>query len=89
MPDHSDEADIYSLGKVLYEISMGRDRLDFPKLPPNLAESANAEGLLELNEVLVTPCANDVRQRYQSSEEMHADLALLQSGKTQRRYAKS
>ncbi|PYJ98174.1 MAG: hypothetical protein DME23_12840 [Verrucomicrobia bacterium] len=79
------QADIYSLGKVLYEVSMGRDRLDFPKLPPNLDQSSDAEGLLELNEVLVRACANDVRQRYQSAEEMHADLALLQSGRSVKR----
>jgi WD40 repeat protein len=79
------QADIYSLGKVLYEVSMGRDRLDFPKLPPDLADSTDVEGLLELNEVLVKACANDVRQRYQSAEEMHADLALLQSGRSVRR----
>src|SRR5437016_3620451 len=79
------QADIYSLGKVLYEVSMGRDRLDFPKLPPDIADSADAGGLLELNEVLVKACANDVRQRYQCAEEMHADLALLQSGKSVKR----
>src|SRR2546427_3073747 len=35
------QADIYSLGKVLYEISMGRDRQEFPKLPPDLLVSAS------------------------------------------------
>ncbi len=30
------QGDIYSLGKVLYEISMGRDRQEFPKLPPEV-----------------------------------------------------
>ncbi|HEY2951348.1 MAG TPA: protein kinase [Verrucomicrobiae bacterium] len=33
------QADLYSLGKVLYEISTGRDRTDFPKLPPELLEA--------------------------------------------------
>ncbi len=37
------QADIYSLGKVLYEMSMGRDRLDFPKLPPDLLAAASRE----------------------------------------------
>ena len=32
------QADLYSLGKVLYEISTGRDRQDFPKLPPELLQ---------------------------------------------------
>jgi len=29
------QADIYSLGKVLYEIAFGKDRQDFPQLPPD------------------------------------------------------
>ncbi|MEG2326989.1 MAG: SUMF1/EgtB/PvdO family nonheme iron enzyme [Akkermansia sp.] len=29
-------ADVYALAKVLYEISTGKDRLDFPELPDNL-----------------------------------------------------
>ncbi len=32
----SPQADLYSLGKVLYEISTGQDRQDFPQLPPDL-----------------------------------------------------
>ena len=30
------QADLYSLGKVLYEISTGKDRQDFPELPAEL-----------------------------------------------------
>src|SRR5439155_1686783 len=37
------QADIYSLGKVLYEISMGRDRQEFPKLPADLLVAASRE----------------------------------------------
>jgi TolB-like protein/Flp pilus assembly protein TadD len=32
----SPQADLYSLGKVLYETSTGQDRQDFPQLPPDL-----------------------------------------------------
>jgi serine/threonine protein kinase len=40
----SAQADLYSLGKVLYEISTGQDRQDFPQLPPDLLRrGANAE----------------------------------------------
>ncbi len=78
-------ADIYSLGKVLYEMSSGRDRQDFPELPTNLAEMPDRAGMLELNAMVAKACKNDPRQRYQSAAEMHADLLLLQSGKSVRR----
>jgi len=37
------QGDLYSLGKVLYEISMGRDRQEFPKLPADLLVAASRE----------------------------------------------
>lgn len=33
-------ADVYALAKVLYEISTGKDRMDFPELPDELPEGA-------------------------------------------------
>ena len=79
------QADLYSLGKVLYEISTGKDRHDFPELPPAMKESAERAGLSELNEVILKACAGEVRERYQSAEEMQADLAHLQCGQSVRR----
>jgi serine/threonine protein kinase len=75
-------ADLYSLGKVLYEISTGKDRQDFPDLPDDLKDSAERIGLAELNEVILKSCASDVGQRYRSAGEMQADLAVLQQGKS-------
>src|ERR1051325_2313706 len=40
----SAQADIYSLGKVLYEISTGKDRCDFPDLPTRLDEAEDLQG---------------------------------------------
>jgi Tfp pilus assembly protein PilF len=78
------QADLYSLGKVLYETSMGRSRLDFPALPANWDDLPTDEqgSLLEFNEVLVKACESDPSRRYQSAEQMHVDLAVLQRGES-------
>lgn len=89
------EADIYSLGKVLYEASTSRDRQEFPELPTQL--SLNVEehrALLEFNEILLKACEGQPSRRYQTAEAMHEDLLLLRSGQslvrvrqTQKRFA--
>jgi WD40 repeat protein len=79
------QSDIFSLGKLFYELSTGLDRTKFPSLPIEAAHLAENKGLLELNAVFTKACAGDARQRYQTAEEMHADLALLQSGKSVKR----
>jgi serine/threonine protein kinase/Tfp pilus assembly protein PilF len=76
------QADLYSLGKVLYEISTGKDRHDYPELPTKLDESANSVELIELNEIVLRACRADPRKRYHSAEQMHADLLLLQRGRS-------
>src|SRR5437867_10815298 len=79
------QADIYSLGKVLYEIATGKDRQCFPEPPTVLGDFADRDQLIELNEVILKACETDPRRRYQSAEEMLADLALLQSGRSVKR----
>ncbi len=79
----SPRADLFSLGKVLYEISTGKDRKDFPEPATGLGEQED-QALNELNAVILKACASDPQLRYQTSEEFHADLALLQSGKSVR-----
>jgi WD40 repeat protein len=80
------QADIFALGKVLYEISTGLDRNEFPKLPREWlnAPSPNRT-LLELNEVVLKACEANAARRYRSAEELHADLALIQVGRSVRR----
>ena len=76
-----------SLGKVLYEMATGHDRQEFPELPTNLIQqpAADRAALAELNEVLRPRLPPDPKQRYQTAAEMHADLALLHSGKSVKR----
>lgn len=77
-------ADLYALGRVLYQMATGLGRHDWPHLPPAWMQEGNEEAL-ELVEVLLRASEGDPARRYQKAEEMLADLALLQSGKSVRR----
>ena len=81
-------ADLYSLGKVLYEASMGRDRQQFPELPTSLADRTDMAMLLGLNAIILKACEEDVGKRYQSASELRADLLDLQRRFSQPRGAK-
>jgi serine/threonine protein kinase len=78
------QADLYSLGKVFYEMGTGKRREQFPDLPTDLRGNADSAALLEFNEVLLKACAGDVHQRYQTAHELETDLALLQMGQSVR-----
>ena len=78
-------ADIYSLGKLLYETCTGKDRLDFPEVDSQLSTRPDRERLLQLNDVLVKACANDPNKRYHSAAEMNRDLSALDQGELPRK----
>jgi serine/threonine protein kinase len=67
-------ADVYSLGKVLYEMSMGRSRDAFPELPTNIFDRADQSVLMQLNRIILKACENDPTRRYQTAAELRADL---------------
>src|SRR5437588_196703 len=79
------QADIYSLGNLLYETCTGKDRLDFPEIDSQLSQRPDREELLQLNDVLVKACAHDPKKRYGTAAEMHRDLAALEQGKRPRK----
>lgn len=71
-------ADIYSLGKVLYEMSTGRDRNDYPALPEDIGNGAEARDLVLLNKIILKACRAKPWHRYQTAEEMLSALLAFQ-----------
>ena len=76
------QADIFALGKVLYEAATGLDRREFPNFPPDIRSWPDAAQVFELNEIILRACAQDSKVRYQTCEGMHAELTLLGQGKS-------
>lgn len=78
-------ADLYSLGKVLYELATGKSRMDFPDLPADLREAEDAAAFGELNEIILRACAPDVAQRHHTAKELRGELLLVDAGRSIRR----
>ena len=71
-------ADIYGLGKVLYEISTGKDRNEYPELPADLGNTREARDLIAFNQIVLRACRTNPRLRYLDAEEMMSDLLAFQ-----------
>jgi len=70
-------ADVYALGKVLYEISTGKDRTAFPDLPASARGLSGREKLMQLNTLLLRACASDDGERFESAGSFAASLRRL------------
>lgn len=70
-------ADIFSLGKVFYELFMGLPCKRFPELPGAAEEFTAVPALLQLNNLVLKACDNDPRQRFQNATELHDALRAV------------
>jgi len=71
-------ADIYALGKVLYEISTGKDRSEYPELPAEMGNPVEMRDLMQFNKIVLQACRTNPRLRYRNTEEMMSDLLAFQ-----------
>lgn len=74
------QADIYSLGKVLYEISTGMDRLQYPALPADLGKGVEDQNLIQFNQIILKACRANPLRRFKSAEQLMAALLAFQFG---------
>jgi len=73
-PTGTKQADIYALGMVLYVISTGRQPAYFPDLKTSLVMDANNAEFMFLNPVILKACNADLKERYESADELKAAL---------------
>ena len=69
-------ADLFGLGRVLYEMTTGYEASRFPALPPEWARQED-KGAFEFYEVVLRCCEPDAARRYVTADELLADLTLL------------
>lgn len=78
-------ADLFALGKTLYELWTGCDRLEFPTLPKRILDNADwPKRGTALNELLLRVCSPQPGERYRSAHKLAAELQAILSGKTRR-----
>jgi formylglycine-generating enzyme required for sulfatase activity len=69
-------SDIYSLGKVLYEISSGKDRMEFPEVPDDLT-AGEWKLWREWNAVICLACAPNLKERFASAADFAESLRTV------------
>ncbi|MGJ8677289.1 MAG: SUMF1/EgtB/PvdO family nonheme iron enzyme [Akkermansiaceae bacterium] len=78
----SAQADVYGLGKILYEMLTGKDRLDFPELPDEMPQVGDKKRWQAMNQVICDVCEPRVSKRYIKTAESLADaLRRIQTGR--------
>jgi len=82
----SKQADLYALGKILYEMSTGEDRMDFPKLPECPFTGERAKRWRELNHLICDLCdPRPTARTVTSASALSAALLQLAEGQRFRR----
>ncbi|MHC4064685.1 MAG: protein kinase domain-containing protein [Planctomycetota bacterium] len=67
-------ADTYAMGRILYELMVGRTGDDFPRLPRRVAERSEDWDTAEISKVLAKACASAAEDRFQHAERMREEI---------------
>ena len=70
------QADIFSLGKLLFELRTGRDARQFPDF--GTPAGTPSDPTTEFRRIVSKACASDVRERYATAQAMHDELQQLE-----------
>jgi CHASE2 domain-containing sensor protein len=70
-------ADIFSLGRVLYEAWTGLPCASYPELPADVRQWPDRDLVLELNKIVIKACHPDVAKRYACAALMGEELQQL------------
>lgn len=79
------KADLFALGKVLYQMLTGLDRTRYPELPDDWSQRVDFDQRLELNEIVLRACEDDPERRYRNARELLAEVSLVASGHSLKR----
>ena len=76
------KADLFAMGKVLYQMLTGLDRTRYPELPDDWSQRLDFDQRLELNEIVLRACEDDPERRYRNARELLAEAAVVASGRS-------
>ncbi len=77
-------ADLYSLGKVLYELSTGMPCDAFPELPPGYRQGVESDGFARFNAVVLKACDPRATHRFATASELRDELLAIGDAKSVR-----
>jgi CHASE2 domain-containing sensor protein len=80
-PPGTAQADIYAMGMVLYVMSTGFDPKFFPDIATTLIQRTGHADFMRFDAVILKACQPDLKQRYQTAQEMMEALVALGSPK--------
>jgi hypothetical protein len=72
------QADVFSLGRVIYKMATGGVPSAQPGMPDSINERKDVAELMELMKVVNTACERFHLKRYQSGAELRDELQELQ-----------